>query len=136
MIRAAHAPPSLDRLLSLEERAHGDVLRVPVAWNETRLKGPVLSFSAWLAHAADRYPAARFIAKMDDDAYVHAPRLEDLLHATLAQAVRPDRVYMGSFSWFNWLTNIFERTGYGWAYTMAFGAVQEVDLAMERAICS
>jgi len=106
-------------MLHAEQRAHGDVLRVAVRWNETRLKGPMLSVAKWLEHAAVHYASARFVAKMDDDAYVHAPRLEELLRATLRSSPRPDRIYLGAVSWFNWFPAIFERSGFGWGYTMA-----------------
>ena len=119
VIRSASAPQWLDSQLLEEQQVYGDLLRVAVQWNETRLKGPALSFGKWLDHAVIAYASSRFIAKMDDDAYCHAPRLEALLHATVAQVSRSDRVYMGSVSWFNWFPRVFERSGYGWGYSMA-----------------
>ena len=37
---AVGAPLSVARFIEKEERDHGDVLRVDVRWNETRLRGP------------------------------------------------------------------------------------------------
>ena len=120
VLRSSGAPMWLDERMREEQRAYGDLLRVEVQWNETRLKGPTLSLAKWLDHAVVTYSSAHFIAKMDDDAYCHVPRLEALLRTTLHQIARTDRVYMGSLSWFNWFPRVFERSGYGWGYTMAY----------------
>ena len=120
VIRALHAPPAVERLLSLEQAAHGDVFRVSVPWNETRLRGPVLSVAAWLSHATVEFAHARFIAKLDDDAYINVPELERLLWEVLRVSPSPERIYLGPMSWFHWYPRIFERSGFGWSYTMAW----------------
>ena len=120
VVRALHAPASVDRLLQLEQAAHGDVLRVLVKWNETRLRGPVLSVNAWLTHAVQHLGHYRFIAKMDDDAYLNAPRIERVVRDAMAAAPSPSRIYLGPMSWFHWYPAIFERSGFGWSYTMSW----------------
>ena len=135
VVRAAGAPPSIDRLLQTEQTAYGDILRVDVRWNETRLRGPVLSVAAWLTHAARAFASARLIAKLDDDAYLHTPALETLLLQVLSRAPSPDGIYMGPMSWFHWQPQIFERSGFGWTYTMAWSlgrACRNVTQAEER----
>ena len=118
VVRAGGAlPAAVDWLLAQEERAHGDMLRVDVPWNETRLRGPVLSVAAWFAHAVVRFASATFLAKMDDDAYVHTPGLEALLRQVRAAAPSAERVYLGPMSWFHWFPRIFERSGFGWTCT-------------------
>lgn len=120
VVRAMHAPPLVEDLLLLEQRMHGDIVRVDVPWNETRLRGPVLSVAAWFAYAVRNLASAKFIAKLDDDAYVRAPHVELLLREVLRTAPTPDRVYLGAMSWFHWYPKIFERSGFGWSYTMAW----------------
>ena len=67
VIRSGGAPLWLDEQLRSEETQHGDILRVPVPWDESRLKGPLLTLAAFITHEARR-AAARYIAKVDDDA--------------------------------------------------------------------
>ena len=62
--RSRGAPPALARALAAEHAAHRDVLGVDVAWNESRVHGPVFSLAAWLRHATLTMPAVRFIAKV------------------------------------------------------------------------
>ena len=120
VVRSRNAPPQVAQLLQTEELAHGDILRVDVQWNETRLRGPVLSVAAWWAYAVRAHASARCIAKLDDDAYVYSPGLEVLVRSALKAAPHPDFMYMGSMSWFHWYPRIFERSGFGWTYTMSW----------------
>lgn len=120
VVRASGAPAWLGKLLALEQSAHGDVWRADVPWNETRLRGPVLSVAAWLTHAPRAFPRSSFVAKLDDDAYFHAPDLEAMLRSALRAAPATGRIYMGAMSWFNWHPRIFERSGYGWGYMGAW----------------
>ncbi|KAL3906971.1 MAG: hypothetical protein SGPRY_010350 [Prymnesium sp.] len=137
VLRSAHAPPKLQALLADEARKHGDLLRVEVAWNETRLRGPLIAVARWFEYALATYPSAPLIGKMDDDVYVHAPRLEQLLRAAIAGVARPDRLYLGSITYFNWFPRIFERSGFGWSYPMAHrhGAYCK-NLSLAEARCS
>ena len=123
VIRALNAPPPLDRLLSSETLDFGDVFRAQsVPWNETRLRGPVLSLHAWLRHAVGTFPRTPFVAKVDDDSYVQPAELAVLARAVSA-SVGPERpVYLGVFTYFSWFPTIFERSGYGWSYGQALGA--------------
>jgi hypothetical protein len=119
VVRALHAPPQVDALLTQEHRRYGDVLRVDVPWNETRLRGPVMSVAAWFRYAV-KHLSAKLVAKLDDDAYVHTPGLEGVIREALHAAPAPERIYMGAMSWFHWYPRIFERSGFGWSYTMAW----------------
>ena len=84
VVRAASAPSVVRRRLAAEAFRNGDVHHLrDVQWNETRVRGPVLSFASWLRYAHASLAHARFIGKVDDDAYVHAPDLEALLLRTL-----------------------------------------------------
>ena len=95
------------------------MFRVAVPWNETRVRGPVLSLAAWLSHASNHYRSAKFIAKMDDDSYLHVPDLVKILRAVDGQR---RMLYLGKLAWFHWHTDIFEHEGFGWTYGMAYSA--------------
>lgn len=120
VIRARNAPKSVSRLLSAEHQLHGDVLRIDVPWNETRLRGPVLSVYAWLGHATRAHRTAPFVAKLDDDVWLHAPGIESALRLALASVPDPRRIYLGVMSYFHWYPAIFERSGYGYRYSEAY----------------
>ena len=81
IVRARMAPPHVERLLDAEQARYRDILRVDVPWNETRMRGPVLTLASWLRYAATRLPSVRFVAKVDDDSYLHAPGLARPPHA-------------------------------------------------------
>ena len=120
VVRSGQAPPSVAASLRDEAKTNGDVYHVDaVQWNETRLRGPVLSLAAWLTHASEHFHEARFIAKMDDDAYLHVPDLERLLRL---HAPANDMLYVGKLAWFHWFDSIFEHAGFGWTYGMAHEA--------------
>lgn len=101
LIRSRNAPPTVARALALENKTHNDILGLDsIAWNETRLRGPVLCLAAWLRYAAAALPHARFVAKVDDDTYIHTPQLERMLRAVLVQSsAESGRVYMGVLNW-------------------------------------
>ena len=105
VVRAQGMPSSLDCQLAVEQRVNDDIMRVAtVPWNESRLRGPVLSLAAWLEFAAQEFDASPFVAKMDDDAYLHVADLLVLLRTT-ARANGPnphaELTYMGAMSWFH-----------------------------------
>ena len=79
--------------LLLENATHGDILCTSVPENAGRLKGPSLLTVAWFEHATlNLRPRSRFVAAVDDDAYLHlAPHgLLDVLR-TLPAAKRQQR---------------------------------------------
>ena len=135
VVRMRDAPPSVVQVIEKEEHDHSDVLRVDVLWNETRLRGPVLSVAAWLTHAVRAHSSARCIAKLDDDAYIHLPGLEVLVREALGTVPSPESLYMGPMSWFHWYEKIFERSGFGWTFTMSWhlgASCRNVTQAEER----
>lgn len=79
-----------------------------------------MSVAAWLAYASRAHASARCVAKLDDDAYIYTPGLEVLMHQALNVAPTPEALYMGPMSWFHWYEKIYERSGFGWTYTMAW----------------
>ena len=100
VVRSGNAPQWLDQLLAAEQERYNDVLRAPtVAWNETRLRGPVLSLAVWLQYAVVHHSTARFIGKLDDDAFLHAGDFERLL-STVAVSPFSTYMYMGSMTWY------------------------------------
>ena len=119
VVRAAAAPSPVWRRLSVEALKHGDLhLARDVAWNETRIRGPVLSFASWLRFASKAIARARFVGKVDDDAYIYAPDLQALLLATVA-GVRSRNIYLGVLTWYSWYPAIFEVTRHGWSHSQA-----------------
>ena len=99
VVRSGNSPQWLDQLLDAEQERYNDVVRAPtVAWNETRLRGPVLSLAVWLQYAVVHHSSARFIGKMDDDAFLHAGDFERLLR-TVAASPLSTYMYMGAMSW-------------------------------------
>ena len=96
VVRTGEAPPLLQAALEHEERLYpDDILRIAVRWNESRLRGPVLSVAAWLKHATVMYRGARFIAKGETRARACWPRIAskafdpDLLVGISRAASRP-----------------------------------------------
>ena len=99
VVRSGNAPQWLGQLLTAEQERYSDVLRAPsVAWNETRLRGPVLSLAVWLQHAVVHHSTSRFVGKMDDDAFLHASDFERLLRAVAASPLST-YTYMGTMTW-------------------------------------
>lgn len=89
VVRAGGASLSMRTVLDVEQSLHNDLLILSgVAWNETRLKGPVLSLAAWIAHVASSpaYAHTPLIGKLDDDAYIHPPAIEALARILVQQA--------------------------------------------------
>ena len=124
VIRARGAPIHLDKLLNAETTIHGDILRVDVPWDETRMRGPVLTLAAWVRHAALHLPHARFIAKVDDDSYLHAPGLATLLRGHVEHAAPHARTYLGTLTWYSWFANKWDRCGFGWTWHGSMGMGQ------------
>ena len=120
VVRSSGAPDALDCQLNVEQRRFDDIARVAVAWNESRLRGPVLSLAAWLELATRQFSAASFVAKMDDDAYLHVPDLVTLLRTIESTPSHAPFTYLGPMSWFHWHPNIFERSGFGWYFGEAY----------------
>ena len=116
VVRAGHAPTKLQRQLASEVAQYHDLLRVEsVFWNETRLRGPVLTLAAWLQHAAAHISGARFVAKVDDDSYLHAPDLAAMLKP-LVPSLPHAHVYMGTLTWYSWFAEQWDRCGFGWTW--------------------
>ena len=114
VVRGQHTSQALGAALYSEQQQYGDMLVVAVPWNESRLRGPVLSLAAWLRHATRAYASARFIAKCDDDAYINAPQLERVLASvSAAEPMASGWLYLGVLKWFHWFPHIFERSGFG-----------------------
>ena len=125
VVRAGRAPRGVSTALQREAVVHNDMLlATAIAWNESRVRGPVLTLAHWLQHAAAVLPHARFVGKLDDDAYLHAPDLERLLRAALSHSSSPSRahIFLGVLTWYHWYAKLFDTTRHGWSYSQAFSA--------------
>ena len=123
VLRSGGAPPWLDTQLRYEEMRFRDILRVDVPWNEGRLKGPVLTLAAFITHAA-HVAAARYIAKVDDDAYINVRELAALTRRL--DVTVPGRMhYMGMLTWSSWFPNAWDRVGFGWRHAEAVRAARK-----------
>lgn len=67
-----------------------------------------------------QFHTARFVAKMDDDAYVHVPDLLVMLRTLMRTTSHTPFTYFGSLSWFHWYPAIFERSGFGYTFDEAY----------------
>ena len=115
VVRSGGAPAGHAGLLERERASFGDTLLADsIAWNESRVRGPVLVLAWWLQYAARALRHARFVGKVDDDAYLHAPDVEALLRQ--ASALGPSaHVYLGVLTFYHWYPRIFEVTQHGWS---------------------
>ena len=117
VVRAGGAPAWLDEQLGHEQAQHADILRVPVSWDESRLRGPVLTLAAFITHAAQTM-RARYIAKVDDDAYVHVADLEYVMRRVHAEVPGRNK-YLGMITWQSWFPEKWDRVGFGWRHAEA-----------------
>ena len=108
----------------LHERAsfRDTLLADTIAWNESRVRGPVLSLAWWLEYANRVLGHAQFIGKIDDDSYIHAPDLEALLRQTRLAAGSEALVFLGVLTYYHWYPRLFDNTRHGWSYGAAFEA--------------
>lgn len=92
-------------------RREADVLCSPVPHTEGRLRGPLLAMLWWFEYAANSN--ASFIAKADDDVYVHVP---DLLR--IFRAIPPDvasLAYFGFHGFYSLVVNGTDHRFAAWA---------------------
>ena len=119
VVRAKGAPSLLQQQLSHEHRTHNDVVLLQeVQWNESQLRGPILSLMGWFASTASlaMFRSAQYIAKVDDDTYVHTIAAEKLLRTAFARLPH-ERVYSGPMTYFG-STKLFGRSGLDWTGTL------------------
>ena len=123
VVRSGSAPARLTEALEREHSSYSDMLLAEsISWNESRVRGPTLSLAWWLRYAARKLPHAHFVAKIDDDAYIHVPDLVVLLRQTHVAAGPSSNVYLGVLTYYNWYPRIFERTRHAWTLGQALGA--------------
>ena len=85
-------PAQMADELAAEQQQHSDLVmleKVP------ERKSPCLKTMAWYRWAVGHYADVTFIAKTDDDAYVHTPKLELNMRPFAAEPL----VYIGSTLW-------------------------------------
>lgn len=117
VVRALHAPGRIQRQLAMEQREHGDILEVDVPWNETRMRGPVLTLAAWTRYAATNLTTAKYVVKVDDDSYLHVPGLARTLSLQVDTVGLPTPMaYIGTLTWYSWFAKQFDRCGFGWSW--------------------
>ena len=120
VIRSGGMRGSEGALLRREAHAHKDVLLLPaVAYNETRLRGPLLSLVEWLRFAAEHLSHATFIAKVDDDTWLHTADLARLLAHTSTQFPPPAPLYLGVHTYSHWVPNLFDFVAHGLTFAGA-----------------
>jgi len=120
-------PESLAKRLRREAAEYGDMLlleRVP------ERKSPCLKTMAWYRHALQAYPAATFIAKTDDDAYVHTVKLE----VNMRRFAHEPLVYIGSTLWGTYIVDSFEACARRMGPMMCAGGMREERCAERGAI--
>ena len=122
VVRAGDPPRGVATALQREAEIHGDMLLVrSIAYNESRVRGPILSLAWWLQYAERALPHAKFIGKLDDDAYVHAPDLEQMLRLVHLQLGPAANVYLGVLTWYHWYPTLFDNTMHAWTFKQAIG---------------
>lgn len=94
-------PNELEKQLRSEANSHSDMLLLE---NVPERKSPCLKTMAWYRYAVHAFPRATFIAKTDDDAYVHTVKLELNMRPFVGQRW----VYVGSTLWGSFITRTFE----------------------------
>ena len=99
-VRSHGAPEATISELEAEIKTHGDLVRLPVPWNETRLRGPILSTFAWYRFALRNYRNARWLVKTDDDMHIVPHEALDFLRGFDGDQPTPRPfVYMGGMTW-------------------------------------
>ena len=89
--------------LAREASAQRDMLLVEsIAWNETRVRGPVLTLTWWLEYVSSKLPHARFVGKIDDDTYIYEPDLARLLTEAELAFGPSSNIYFGALSFSHW----------------------------------
>ena len=111
-------PTDMERRLRVEAERYGDVLLLE---GVPERKSPCLKTMAWFRHAVRNYPYAPFIAKTDDDAFVHTIKLE----ANIRPFTNTERVYIGSTLWGSYITKTFEACARRMGPNMCAGGMKE-----------
>ena len=120
-------PPELEAQVRGEARAHDDMLLLETV---PERKSPCLKTMAWYRYAVHAFPRATFIAKTDDDAYVHTVKLEVNMRPFVGQ----QWVYVGSTLWGSYITKTFEPCARRLGPMMAHGGMAEENCRPRGAI--
>ena len=112
------APYSPSDALLGENATHGDIVCTDIAEDAGKLKGPSLLVLAWYDHALRVQPRTRFIATVDDDAYVHlAPNgILDILRELPSYAAT-GRTYVGAMHGWTFNATQYRFLRFGWSGT-------------------
>jgi len=111
-------PAQMADELAAEQQKHRDLLmleKVP------ERKSPCLKTMAWYRWAVGHYVDITFIAKTDDDAYVHTPKLELNMRPFAPEPL----VYIGSTLWGTYIKQTFEPCARRMGPMMAVGGMKE-----------
>lgn len=87
----------------------------------------------WFGWALRRYPSARFIAKCEDDVFLHPPGL--LRMATSAPFNASAHAVFGLWQWFSWLPEVGCPVGFGFTGSRAEGARAAACKGAASALC-
>jgi hypothetical protein len=111
-------PAQMADELATEQQQHRDLLmleKVP------ERKSPCLKTMAWYRWAVGHYADVTFIAKTDDDAYVHTPKLELNMRPFASEPL----IYIGSTLWGTYIKETFEPCARRMGPMMAVGGMKE-----------
>ena len=111
-------PAQIANELTAEQQQHGDLL---VLEKVPERKSPCLKTIAWYRWAVSHYSDVTFIAKTDDDAYVHTPKLE----LNMRLFAKEPLVYIGSTLWGTYIKKTFEPCARRMGPNMAVGGMKE-----------
>jgi len=120
-------PAELAADLRAEAAQHKDLVvleRVP------ERKSPCLKTMAWYRYAVAAYPGATFIAKTDDDAYVHTVKLEH----NMRRFAHEPHIYIGSTLWGSYATKTFEPCARRMGPMMTMGGMKEENCVEKGAV--
>ena len=102
LVRSRGLPVTTRSALDSEQRRHGDMLLLPVAATEHRLRGRILAFSSWLRLATVVCPMCRWVAKADDDTHIVTSSLAPILQLLDRKLGENARVVSGHLAWHTW----------------------------------
>ena len=112
-----YLPSSLQQKILTEMATHKDIIQL----NVPERKSPILKTLGWYRYAISIHPKIPFVAKLDDDAYVHPIKLE----YNLKPMVGNNLVYLGATLWGSYITDTFQACGRRMGPVMTYYAMKD-----------
>ena len=120
-------PAQISRQLTQEQTEHNDLLVLDTV---PERKSPCLKTMAWYTWATKHYPDAVFIAKTDDDAYVHVLKLELNMRRFASEPL----IYIGSTLWGSFIKKTFAPCARRMGPMMCVGGMKEENCVAQGAV--